>query len=266
MRKAESNGSMPNRVTDLRLFAASKGIIMKSHKDIAAEMARREVKRARSISDIKERFDSIVLETEKEFYALYLLYEEKYGGAVIEEFVNHLREKGEITGLDDLGVVLSRHFKLLDRFFVSMGNARKSRAGTAFESIHNSLFKKLSYPFEEQVVINGKPDFLMPSAAYFRRNPIDCVIFTAKRTIRERWRQIVTEGTRGLGFYLATIDAKVSRKQLEEMLIHRIRLVVPEEIRDKYYTDEDNVLSFRQFFEEHLDPKVELWRKKGIII
>lgn len=177
---------MADAITDLRVFAESKGILMRSHKDIAAEMAEAEAKRNRSAEAIKQKFDSLVLETEKEFYDLYLAHEERYGRAVLEAFVQHLRSTGEIKSMDDVGTNIGRHFKLLDRFYLSLGNARKSRAGSAFESIHNSLFKKLGYPFEEQVVINGKPDFLMPSAAYFRRNPIDCVIFTAKRTIRER--------------------------------------------------------------------------------
>ena len=131
--------------------------------------------------------------------------------------------------------------------------------------IHNSLFKILSYPFDEQVVINGKPDFLMPSAEHYRKNPMDCIIFTAKRTLRERWRQIVTEGTRGLGFYLATIDPKVTGSQLKEMLDHRIYIVCPESIREKHYADKVNVLSFSKFFKDHLDPKMESWKRNGII-
>ncbi|PJA40973.1 hypothetical protein CO178_01230 [candidate division WWE3 bacterium CG_4_9_14_3_um_filter_34_6] len=107
--------------------------------------------------------------------------------------------------------------------------------------------------------------FLMPSEAHYKINPMDCIIFTAKRTIRERWRQIVTEGTRGLGFYLATIDDKVSRNQLEEMLNHRIYLVCPEEIRNLHYKNIPNILSFKEFFKDHLDPAMKRWKRKGII-
>jgi hypothetical protein len=135
----------------------------------------------------------------------------------------------------------------------------------SFESIHNALFKSLSYPFDEQIVINGKPDFLMPSAAHYRVNPMDCVIFTSKRTLRERWRQIVTEGTRGLGFYLATIDDAVTSVQLQEMLRHRIYIVCPERLKNKQYLEAVNVISFRQFFEDHLDPTMTRWRKNGVI-
>lgn len=44
-------------------------------------------------------------------------------------------------------------------------------------------------------------------------NAPDATIFTIKGTLRERWRQIVTEGTRGLGFFLATIDEGMKESQ-----------------------------------------------------
>jgi len=130
-----------------------------------------------------------------------------------------------------------------------------------------TLFKKLNYPFDEQQVINGKPDFLMPSRNHYDTNSMDCIIFTVKRTLRERWRQIVTEGTRGLGFYLATIDESISGKQLGEMRDNRIHLVIPANIKGKVerYTSAHNVITFEEFFRYHLDPAVTRWKERGII-
>ena len=96
---------------------------------------------------------------------------------------------------------------------------------------------------------------------------MDCIIFTAKRTLRERWRQIVIEGTRGLGFYLATIVEKVSTIQLDEMKNHRIYLVMPESIKSNNtkYNAQANVITFEEFFQYHLDPAVKRWRARKII-
>ena len=70
---------------------------------------------------------------------------------------------------------------------MSIFQSRKSRAGKAFEYTIRELFSRLSYPFSEQVKIDGaKPDFVMPSENYFIRKPLDSIIFTAKRTLRER--------------------------------------------------------------------------------
>ena len=144
-----------------------------------------------------------------------------------------------------MGKILGSYLTVFDRFFLSMAQSRRTRAGNSFESLQNALFKELAYPFDEQKVINGKPDFIMPSYEHFKRNPIDCIIFTAKRTLRERWRQIVTEGTRGLGFFLATIDQKVTSSQLAEMHQNRIYLVCPESIKIEKYNDKVNVLSYK---------------------
>ena len=114
-------------------------------------------------------------------YNSYLVYEEEYGKLVIESFFNHLIDTKEITSLGDAGPAISRYFKVFDKFYLSLAQSRKARAGKTFESTHNSLFKMLKYPFDEQIVIDGKPDFLMPSAEHYRKNPMECIIFTAKR-------------------------------------------------------------------------------------
>lgn len=254
------------KIENLVEFAEDNNIKLENQEKIITE-ARDFIKKKYnySVEKIKLNFDALLEETEKEAYRLYLKYEQCYGEKVFDIFIKELIKSGELGKIENTGKVLGKYFKLFDKFYLSLAQSRKSRAGKGFENIHNSLFKVLNYPFDEQVVINGKPDFLMPSAKHYRKNPMDCIIFTAKRTLRERWRQIVTEGTRGLGFYLATIDEDVSSAQLKEMLDHRIYLVCPESIKKKYYPDKVNVLSFRQFFKDHLDPKMKSWKRNKII-
>jgi len=251
---------------NLKDFAAKEGIILKKPEDLIIE-AKDNItrKHAYTKSQIKEHFDLLIDETEKEAHRLYLQYEEEYGKRVFSIFINHLINRKEIANISQISTILGKYFKPFDRFFLSLAQSRKSRAGKAFEKIHNALFKSLDYPFDEQVVINGKPDFLMPSAKHFKVNPPDCIIFTAKRTLRERWRQIVTEGTRGLGFYLATIDENISSNALKEMLDHRIIIVCPQRIRNDHYSRAINVISFKQFFNDVLDPAMTRWKRNKII-
>ncbi len=214
---------------------------------------------------LKMNFSRLVEELQIDAYNLYLKAEEKEGMRAIRE---HLSKKVSPQATTEEVIDESaKMFKELDRFFLSLTQSRRPRAGKAFEVILKTLFKKLTYPFDEQQVINGKPDFLMPGREYYDRNAMDCIIFTAKRTLRERWRQIVTEGTRGLGFYLATIDEKVSKNTLEEMKKHRIYLVVPERMKsiNSEYKSAENVITFEEFFKYHLDPAVGRWRAKNII-
>ncbi|MGB8769827.1 MAG: type II restriction endonuclease [Candidatus Korobacteraceae bacterium] len=168
---------------------------------------------------------------------------------------------------NDLVRVLGENFYALDRFFLGLTQGRRPRAGAAFELVIRRLFVALNYPFSPQPIINGQPDFILPSVEYFRRNPMDAIIFTVKRTLRERWRQIVTEGTRGMGFFLATIDEAITPRDLKDMLASRIYLVVPTRIkavRDDY-ANAPNVITFENFFVYHLDPAIVRWRAAGVI-
>lgn len=253
-------------ITDLKLFAKDNGIVLPEQKTIAAEAAKVITgKFGHTKEKIKQNFDQLLHETEREIYRVYLKYQKKYGEDVINLFVNSLLKSGELKDLKQTGETLGRYFELLDKFFLSLAQSRKARAGKSFENIHNALFKELDYPFDEQQVINGKPDFIMPSYGHYLENAPDSIIFTAKRTLRERWRQIVTEGTRGLGFFLATIDEKISANQLVEAHKSRIFIVCPEIIKRKHYPTAINVLSFAQFFKDYLDPAMERWKRNNVI-
>ncbi|MBU1032034.1 MAG: type II restriction endonuclease [bacterium] len=253
-------------ITDLKLFAKDNGITLPEQKVIAAEATKVITgKFGHTKEKIKQNFDQLLHETEREIYRVYLKYQKKYGEDVINAFVTYLIKSGELKDLKQTGEILGRYFELLDKFFLSLAQSRKARAGKSFENIHNALFKELNYPFDEQRVINGKPDFIMPSYDHYLKNAPDGIIFTAKRTLRERWRQIVTEGTRGLGFFLATIDEKISANQLAEAHKSRIFIVCPEIIKKKNYPTAINVLSFAQFFKDYLDPAMERWKRNNVI-
>lgn len=163
--------------------------------------------------------------------------------------------------------VIGDYFYTLDKFFLSRTQSRRSRAGSAFEVVLEKLFKRLQYPFESQPAIDGNPDFVFPSISLYRKNAQDAIVFTAKRTLRERWRQIVTEGAKGLGFYLATIDEKVSEAQIREMKAARIHMIVPSGLKESVwqYAAAANVITFEDFLEDHLDPKMTKWKKHGDI-
>ena len=254
------------QITDLKVFAGTRGIKLSGQDEIISEALGQILSRYRKNSELlKENFDSAVSDSESLAYEIYLEKEAAYGRKVFMAFAQYLLVSGELPETEKLGEVLGAHFKTFDRFYLSLAQSRKSRAGKGFEEIHNALFSRLGYPFTSQAVINGKPDFIMPSVDYYRKNPMDSIIFTAKRTLRERWRQSVTEGTRGLGFYLATIDPAITGEQLGEMLQHRIYVVVPETLKAEKYIRRENVISFREFFRDHLDPRMEVWKRKGIV-
>jgi hypothetical protein len=212
---------------------------------------------------IKSHFSELIESTQIKAYEIYQA-KERYAAslAMREVFDKLLPDK---PSKEDFFKLLENNFWVLDRFFLSLTQGRRPRAGSAFEHIIKVLFGILGYPYTPQAVINGQPDFLLPSVEHFKKNAMDCIIFTVKRTLRERWRQIVTEGTRGYLFYLATIDEQIASRELNEIHKNRIYLVVPERICAETYPNQPNVLSFETFFESHLDPAMKRWRKNKII-
>lgn len=214
---------------------------------------------------IKDNIDQLILDAEIEAYRIYLEHEAAFCAKVFQSYGDDLVERGEISNLSELGATLGRDYRRFDRFFLSLGQSRKSRSGSGFERINRGFLDALGYPFTFQPAIDGTPDFVLPSTEHYKANAMDCFTFTAKRTLRERWKQITTEGAHGLGFFLATIDDKISKPQLEEMKAHRINVVCPAVIKEQAYPTAVNVLSYRQFLDDHLDPAMERWRRNGVI-
>ena len=214
---------------------------------------------------IKENFSHLVETVQIQAYEGYLQHEKQaWKQAFATVFGPQLRN---CESPERIAEVIGEHFYALDKFFLSRTQSRRSRAGGAFELLLHELFARLNYPFTFQPRIDGKPDFVFPSVEYYLENPPDAIVFTAKRSLRERWRQIVTEGARGLGFYLATIDEAVSESAITEMKISRIQLVVPDRHKSEItrYVGGHNVISFEDFFMDHLDPKMTKWNRNGVV-
>lgn len=77
----------------------------------------------------------------------------------------------------------------------------------------------------------------------------------------------MAEGTRGLGFFLATVDEEIALRDLEAMLESRIHIVVPARIKALRpdYQAAVNVITFEHFFQFYLDPAMQRWRAGGIV-
>jgi hypothetical protein len=213
---------------------------------------------------IKANFSALVEGIQKRAYEIYLVSEHAAGGTALRNVFSRIVDS---DNADAVLSALEENFVALDRFFLGLTQGRRPRAGSAFELVIKDLFTELSYPFTARPNIDGRPDFVLPSVDRYRVNPLDCVVFTVKRTLRERWRQIVTEGTRALGFYLATIDEKVSAGDLRDMVRSKIHLVVPKRIKLEVplYSSAGNVIDFETFFEHHLDPAMRRWASGGTV-
>lgn len=248
----------------LELLRKKRDTLLPNGRDISTAAINKELGSNRKNSTwIKSNFSKLIEDTQITAYKIYLNKERTIIPSIIREVFGTILPQQ--PSADDLFKALEDNFAALDQFFLSLSQSRRARAGKTFEHIIKVLFTILEYPYSPHPVINGNPDFLLPSAKHFKKNAMDCIIFTVKRTLRERWRQIVTEGTRGYLFFLATIDEKITVSQLKQIREHRIYLVVPERISAEVYSKQPNVISFENFFKLHLDPAMIRWRSAGVI-
>ncbi len=214
------------------------------------------------VSYIRENFSSLVEELQLDAYDLYLTSERRSAAKSIR---NHIAGKiGQKGTAEDALQMIEDSFGELDKFFLSLTQSRRARAGAAFQDIMTIMLAKLGYPFAAQPVLDdSKPDYVMPSREWYTKYASDCIILTLKRTLRERWRQVPTEGNSGSTFFLATIDEKVPPAELAKMKDLNVRMVVPARIKAEKYAGSPSVISFEYFFEHFLDPAMKRWKADG---
>ena len=261
----------PNSQDLLQEFESAKGIAQGLFREVSKVMPSAVAVTMQAIKEalgdppfnaayIKDNFSALIFDLQGRAYGLYLEAERSACAPVIADYVSS-------DGLGgDVSQIFSNSFFGLDRFFLSLTQSRRTRAGAAFETVVTTLFEALGYPYTFQPDLSGsKPDFVLPSLSHYNAYATDCLIFTCKRTLRERWRQVVTEGLTGQSFYLATIDDGLTASELGRMKARNVIVVVPTKIKSTCYSGVLNVIDFEAFFDHHLDPAVTRWKASGVI-
>ena len=128
---------------------------------------------------------------------------------------------------------ISRNFKDVNEFVQtanSITNRRRARAGRSLENHVGHILSEAGLPHEAQPNIAGRPDIIIPSAdAYDDLSyPTDKLfILGVKTTCKDRWRQVLNEGTRVTDKHILTLQPGISVNQLTEMHSANVQLVVP---------------------------------------
>jgi len=215
----------------------------------------------KTLNKIRSSIDQIVVNANEYAYEIFKGIERTSGISAINDYLNNSIPEN-IKKRNDLINDAAQHFSEYDSFFLSLSQSRKSRAGKTFENILKLLLEKCEIPFSFQPdVDDGRPDFIIPGRNEYLEAPQEALVLTAKRTVRERWRQITTEGARGFRFYLATIDENISKKQLDEMNKHQVSLLIPQPIIDKkdIYKNHSIVYSYKDLFNRLIPHCIEFW-------
>ena len=173
---------------------------------------------------------------------------------------------GERATAEEFAGVLADNFQSIDKFFLSLGQSRHPHLVKTFEFLVCKLIA-CAYGDVAKPVLRGQPDFLMPSVEHFRRAPVDCLVFSVKKNLRDRWRQMVSDSARPHGYYVATLDEEVPKSELFDMEAVGFHLVVTARLKHSRhdYQMAANVLDFETFCAQHADPAVARWRQAGIV-
>lgn len=137
----------------------------------------------------------------------------------------------------------------------SIMNRRKSRAGWSLENHFDTILRESNVPFEARPRIDGnaQPDILIPGKIAYEdpAYPAERLcLLGLKTTCKDRWRQILNEGSRVPEKYLLTLQKGISVNQLNEMAEARVTLVVPKPLQKAYpLGSRMKILSVEQFLD-----------------
>ncbi len=125
------------------------------------------------------------------------------------------------------------------RYSLSVQNTRKTRAGYALEHHVAAVLEANGIRFERGAVTENRnrPDFLFPGATEYqdRLYPEErLTMLGSKSTVKDRWRQVLSEASRIEEKHLLTLEPAVSVNQTDEMRAKQLQLVVPDRIRQTY--------------------------------
>jgi hypothetical protein len=150
------------------------------------------------------------------------------------------------------------------KIFMSMAQARYTRVGTTFENHYKNYIDGHAFPNVSQEKVDGKkkPDFIFPSKEYYfseTREIDDIILLSLKTSLKERWQQILNEGSKVKTRYLATLDKKVTGDQISEMKRKNVILIVTEwaKVNTESYKNASNVITFKNFEGILMEKKIE---------
>ena len=151
----------------------------------------------------------------------------------------------------------------------SFSQGRMSRAGGSSQYQLKRLLEIAGYnsEFEIQQILNGTVDFLFPSLEAWKIDRRRCVIISMKRSLRERYKQVFEELdiTGGMTVYLLITETykeslnDITKPKVKKLDQQNIYLVVRDEIKQKRFPTESNVIGCTIFINEELPNRRKQW-------
>lgn len=161
-------------------------------------------------------------------------------------------EKHHITARLDAGFGGDSSVEDFLQFSLSVQNRRKSRSGSSFENHIEAILKAngVKYARGAKTEFKSKPDFLFPGIDQYRNAefPVSQLhMLASKRSVKDRWRQILAEAERIPVKHLLTMEAAISGHQTDEMFRQKVQLVSPKPLHHTFTAAQrEQLLSVKQ--------------------
>lgn len=124
-------------------------------------------------------------------------------------------------------------------FSLSVQNRRKARVGLALENHLEAVFQAhdIRYGRGVRTENRNRPDFLFPGEKAYHDGQFPqgrLTMLGAKSTLKDRWRQVLSEAERIPEKHLITLEPGISGHQTREMKVKQLQLVIPEPLHDSF--------------------------------
>jgi len=194
-----------------------------------------------SSEDISKNFEQFLTNVESKAFDIYKEYERKAFEELKDLWIEKrkewisrvLKEKGE-RGIRE---ILSEFIDAVRELEFRAGQMRKARGGRTFEYAVKSLLNLAGVPceepHEETKKILKRIDLVSPDAETARQMPDKAIFIAIKRTLRERWKQVVPEHMKGARLYLVTINGKLPKDKAKEIKETGMVVYVRDKLKEK---------------------------------
>lgn len=194
-----------------------------------------------SQEDILKNFEYLIKELESQAFEIYKNYEKEAFEKLIDlwidqkkEWITSIVEKKGVEGIKD---ILADFIELIREMEFRAGQMRKARGGKTFERVVKVLLNlagiRCEEPHEETRNILKRIDLVSPDAETARLTPDKAIFIATKRTLRERWKQVVPEHMKGARLYLVTINGNITENKAKEIRETGMVVYVPTELKEK---------------------------------
>lgn len=184
---------------------------------------------------IKSNFSDALSILESTAHNLYREYENK---ALEDLKESYIKAKGEYIPPKK---VMNNTFPLVKEFEFRAGQSRKARGGSTFEKAVPLLLQSMLIQCEKPTKNDDAKtfrqiDLIIPSMNVAIERPEQAVFISVKRTLRERWKQVVDEKILGYIYLVTHADGKdLTKPKYEDISKHKIILYVRDEIKNLDY-------------------------------